>query len=74
MNETTTNTGKHLNNIIAAVPCPTHAADIGEACWVLHSPAGSYNSICNSRALAAGANGEVTPYVKPEFYKKKESR
>lgn len=56
------NDGKHINKIVNSVPCPKHGRDINEACWNLLSIHGLLKAICNDRALAAGANGFVTPY------------
>jgi hypothetical protein len=56
------NDGIHIEKIIGAVPCPTHAADINQACWNVNSVFGINKAICDRRARSAGANGVVTPY------------
>ncbi len=59
------NDGIHITKIVTAVPCRTHGADIGDACWNLVSRTGLIRAICDKRARSAGANGIVTPYRKP---------
>ena len=52
--ESVENDGKHIDNIMASIPCPKHGKDIGEPCWNVP------RSICNSRALNAGADGDIS--------------
>lgn len=59
------NDGIHIEKIVGAVPCSTHAADIGDACWNVMSLTGINKAICDKRARSAGANGYVTPYENP---------
>lgn len=61
-NSKTENDGIHIDKIIGSVSCGRHAADIGDACWNVPSVYGPLKAICNRRALAAGADGFVTPY------------
>ena len=68
------NTGIHMDRIIGMVPCKTHTAEIGQACWNLVSAKGLLKAICDKRARSAGANGQITPYKNPAAtrFKKKE--
>ena len=59
------NNGKHLERIIGAQPCEKHKAGLTVPCWIVPSAHGLLRAICNSRALAYGARGKVTPYEKP---------
>jgi hypothetical protein len=59
------NNGKHLDRIIAAQVCEKHHSPQGNPCWWIQSAHGYLRAICNDRALAYGARGEVTPYQKP---------
>lgn len=61
------NDGIHLERIIGGVPCRTHQADLGQACWNIGSARGILKAICDKRARSAGANGPITPYKKKEF-------
>lgn len=58
------NDGFHLDRIIALSSCDKHTAKHGSPCWSLDSVHGPLRAICNSRALAAGAQGKITPYTK----------
>lgn len=59
------NDGIHMDRIIGMVPCKTHTAEIGQACWNLESARGLLRAICDKRARSAGANGHITPYNNP---------
>lgn len=59
------NNGKHLERIIDAETCEKHNARLGVPCWAIFSAHGLLKAICNSRALAYGARGDITPYEKP---------
>lgn len=59
------NDGIHFDRIIGAVPCSRHTAEIGQACWNLGSNRGILRAICDKRARASGANGQITPYKNP---------
>lgn len=58
------NDGRHIGKIIDSVGCARHASDIGDACWNILSVRGPLRAICNGRARAAGARGQVTPYTR----------
>lgn len=58
------NDGFHIDRIVSQYSCERHRADVGSPCWRLDSVHGPLRAICNSRALAAGAQGKVTPYTK----------
>lgn len=66
------NEGFHIDRIIGSQECSKHKALISEPCFELDSAHGPLRAICNSRALAAGASGKITPYEKPFSPSKKE--
>lgn len=65
------NDGKHLDNIINSIPCPSHGRDIGDPCWNVP------RSICNNRALESGADGQISEdpkHLNAPIYKKESTR
>lgn len=66
------NDGKHIDRIIMSHECSRHKALLSEPCWSIDSVHGLLRAICNSRALAAGAQGKITPYERTTSHFKKE--
>lgn len=60
------NDGIHIERIIDIRACAKHGKGLGQACWNVLSPRGILKAICNDRAVAAGANGKITPYKQNE--------
>lgn len=58
------NDGFHLDRIINTQECSKHKSLKTEPCWTIDSVHGSLRAICNTRALASGAQGKITPYTR----------
>ena len=52
---------KFVPTAVVRIRCATHGAPEGIPCWHLTTVSGYAPAICNSRALNAGMNGEISP-------------
>lgn len=61
------NKGKHIDRIVESGVCSKHKAALGEACWNIATKQGFMRGVCDRRARAAGANGDLELSTKKEY-------